>query len=62
MKQILTYDEMTNTIGGNFVDGFCVVIGVARLFAPLLAFTGVGYVIVKTAAVGCIIYELATLD
>ena len=62
MKQILTYDEMSNTIGGNFWDGFCIVVGVANLLSPVLAFTGVGYAIVKTAGVGCLIYKMATLD
>lgn len=62
MRQMLTYDEMCNTIGGNFWDGFCVVVGIANVFAPALAFTGVGYVIVKTAGVGCLIYKIATLE
>lgn len=62
MRQILTYDEMGNTIGGNFWDGFCAVVGVANLISPVLAFTGVGYAIVKTAGVGCLVYKIATLE
>lgn len=62
MKQILTFEDMSTTMGGNFVDGFCAVIGVARLFTPLLSFTAVGLIIIKTATYGCVIYELATLE
>ncbi len=62
MKQILTYEDMSATRGGNFWDGFCVVVGVANVLSPVLAFTGVGYAIVKTAGVGCLIYKAATLD
>ena len=61
MTQILTYDEMCNTTGGKFWDGFCVVVGVANILSPVLAFTGVGFVIVKAAGVGCLIYKAATL-
>ena len=62
MKETLTYEDMSTTLGGNFLDGFCVVVGVANVLTPLLAFTGVGLVIVKTAGIGCLIYKAATLD
>jgi hypothetical protein len=62
MKQVLTYDEMSITMGGNFIDGACAVVGVARLLTPILAFSGVGLIIVKTAAAGCLIYTLTKLD
>ena len=62
MKQKLTYEDMSTTLGGNFWDGFCVVVGVANVLSPVLAFTGVGYAIVKTAGIGCLIYKAATLD
>lgn len=62
MKQILTYEEMSLTHAGNFWDGFCIAVGVANVISPLLALTGVGYVVVKAAGVGCLIYKAATLD
>lgn len=62
MKRELTYDELSYTQGGNFWDGFCVAVGVANLISPFLAVTGVGYVIVKTAGIGCLIYKMATLE
>jgi len=62
MIRILTYDELSETQGGNFWDGFCVAVGVANIISPLLALSGVGYVIVKAAGIGCIIYKAATLD
>lgn len=62
MKQILTYEEMSLTHAGNFWDGFCFAVGVANIISPLLALTGVGYVIVKTAGIGCLIYGATKLD
>lgn len=62
MKKTLTYEDMSTTLGGKFWDGFCVVVGVANVLSPVLAFTGVGYAIVKTAGIGCLIYKAATLD
>ncbi len=62
MRRTLTYDEMGSTMGGNFWDGFCIVVGVANVLSPVLAFTGVGFAIVKTAGIGCLIYKAATID
>lgn len=62
MERVLTFDEMSITQGGNFWNGFCAAVGVANILAPALAFTGVGYVIVKTAGIGCLVYKLATLE
>jgi len=62
MKRTLTFEELSNTQGGNFWDGFCAVVGVANLLSPVLAFTAVGYVVVKAAGVGCLAYKIATLD
>ncbi len=62
MKQILAYEEMSTTVGGNFWDGFCVVVTVGKIFAPVLAITGVGLVLVNAATIGCAIYKIATIE
>lgn len=57
MERSLSIEEMSKTSGGNFWDGFCVVVGVANLLTPVVSFTAVGLVILKAAAVGCLIYK-----
>jgi len=61
MKKVLSIEEMSKTTGGNFWDGFCVVVGIANFASPLLAFSGVGYVVVKSAGLGCLIYGASKL-
>ncbi|HMT77799.1 MAG TPA: hypothetical protein PKA44_08795 [Saprospiraceae bacterium] len=61
MRKIIDYDEMVATQGGKFIDGFCLAVGVGRLFAPVLAITGVGLVVLNVATAGCLIYEAVTL-
>lgn len=36
MRKIIDYDEMAATQGGKFIDGFCVAVGVGRLFAIMV--------------------------
>ena len=62
MDRKLTYDEMSITQGGNFWDGFCAVVAVGRILAPVLAITGVGLVVLNAATIGCVVYEIAILD
>lgn len=61
MGKVLSIEEMSQTYGGNFWDGVCVAVGIANLAAPLIAFTVVGYAIVKTAGVGCLLYAASKL-
>jgi hypothetical protein len=62
MEKVLQYDEMVTIKGGSFLDGVCLAVGIGKLFAPVLAVTGVGLVILNVATVGCLIYEISTLD
>ena len=62
MRRLLDHDEMNSTSGGGFLDGVCIAVGVGKIFAPVLAITGVGLVILNAATVGCLIYKVATLE
>ena len=61
MEKVLSIEDMSQTNGGKFWDGFCVVVGIANFASPLLAFSGVGYVVVKAAGLGCLIYAASEL-
>jgi len=57
MKRIESFDEMSQTVGGSaFWDGFCLGVSIANLASPILAISGVGLLVLKGAAVGCLIY------
>ena len=62
MKHVLEYEELSAISGGTFLDGVCIAVGVGKLFAPVLAITGVGLVVLNVATVGCLIYEVSKLD
>lgn len=62
MSNLIDYDEMSTIKGGNFLDGVCLAVGVGKLFAPVLAITGVGLVVLNVATVGCLIYKASTVD
>lgn len=62
MRKLLDYDEMNAIRGGGFLDGVCIAVGIGKFFAPVLAITGVGLVILNAATVGCLIYKVATLE
>lgn len=62
MKKLLDYNEMTTTCGGTFLDGVCLAVGVGKFFAPVLAITGVGLVVLNVATVGCLIYKASTIE
>lgn len=62
MKSKLQTEEMAAVKGGShFWDGFCVAIGAANILSPFLAITGVGFVVLESAAVGCLIYKASEL-
>ena len=61
MKNILSIEEMSQTSGGKFWDGFCVAVGVGNLAAPFLALTGVGIAVLILADVGCLAYAASQL-
>jgi hypothetical protein len=62
MGSVVDYEVMATTIGGSFLDGVCLAVGVGKLFAPVLAITGVGLVVLNVATVGCLIYKASTID
>lgn len=62
MKQIIKNEDLSSISGGTFVDGFCIAVGIGRFFAPALAITGVGLVVLNVASLGCLVYEASKLD
>jgi hypothetical protein len=62
MKHVLEYEELSTISGGTFLDGVCIAVGIGKFFAPALAITGVGLVVLNVATVGCLIYEVSKLD